>query len=87
LLADTAYDAPERVRGLRETAGRQIVIPPKTNRKLQREYDTALSKARHLLENVFATLKPFRGMATRDATRARIFLGAVYLAATVIWLN
>jgi hypothetical protein len=43
LLADKAYDAPERVLDVLETAGGQIVIPPKKNRKLQREYDTELN--------------------------------------------
>jgi transposase len=87
LLADKAYDAQERGLDLLEKAGVQIVIPPKKNRKLQREYDKELYKARHLIENFFAKLKQFRGIATRYDKRARTFLGAVYLAATVIWLN
>jgi transposase len=41
------------------------VIPPKVNRKLQREYDKELYKARHLIENFFAKLKLFRAIATR----------------------
>lgn len=87
LLADKAYDAQERVLDLLEKAGVQIVIPPKKNRKLQRDYDKELYKARHLIENFFAKLKQFRGIATRYDKRASTFLGAVYLAATVIWLN
>jgi transposase len=87
LLADKAYDAQERVLALLEKAGVQIVIPPKKNRKLQREYDKELYKARHLIENFFAKLKQFRGIATRYDKRASTFLGAVYLAAAVIWLN
>jgi hypothetical protein len=41
-LADKAYDAQERVLSLLERAGVQAVIPPKSNRKLQREYDKEL---------------------------------------------
>ncbi len=44
-------------------------------------------KARHLIENFFATLKQYRAIATRYDKRAKNFLGAIYLAATVIWLN
>jgi transposase len=50
-------------------------------------FDTELYKARHVIEHFFAKLKQCRGIATRDDKRARPFLGAVYLAATVIWLN
>jgi transposase len=87
LLADKAYDAKERVLELLKNAGVQAVIPPKKNRKAQREYDEELYKARHRIENFFAKLKQFRGIATRYDKRAKTFLGAVYLAAAVIWLN
>ena len=87
LLADKAYDAQERVLDRLKNAGVQAVIPPKKNRKDQREYDEEMYKARHLIENFFAKLKQFRGIATRYDKRAKTFLGAVYLAAAVIWLN
>jgi transposase len=87
LLADKAYDAQERVLDLLECAGVQAVIPPRKNRKVPRVYDAEMYTARHLIENFFATLKQFRGIATRYDKRAQTFLGAVYLAATVIWLN
>jgi transposase len=87
LLADKAYDAKERVLELLNNAGVQAVIPPKKNRKDQREYDAERYKARHRIENFFAKLKQFRGIATRYDNRATTFLGAVYLAAAVIWLN
>ncbi len=87
LLADKAYDARERVLDLLEKAGVQTVIPPKSNRIDQREYDEDMYKIRHLIENFFARLKQFRGIATRYDKRASTFLGAIYLAASVIWLN
>ncbi|NJM00308.1 MAG: transposase, partial [Synechococcaceae cyanobacterium SM2_3_2] len=34
----------------------------------------------------FAKLKQYRGIATRYHKRAENFLGAIYLAAAVIWL-
>ena len=86
-LADKAYDAQECMLDLLEKAGVQGVIPPKKNRKAPRAYDEDLYKARHLIENVFATLKQYRAIATSYDTRAETFLGAVYLAAAVIWLK
>ena len=87
LLAAKAYDAQERVLDLLAGAGVQAVIPPRKNRKEQRIDDEELYKARHLMENFFAKLKQFRGIATRYDKRANTFLGAVYLVASVIWLN
>ena len=87
LLADTAYDAQERVLDVLEQAEVTIVIPPKTNRRQPRPYDTHLYQARHLIENFFAKLKQYRALATRYDKRAVSFLGAIYLAASVILLN
>jgi transposase len=87
LLADKAYDASERVLKRLEDKQCEPVIPPKANRKEQRDYDKDLYKARHLIENFFAKLKQYRAIATRYDKTARNFLGAIYLAATVIWLN
>jgi len=86
-LADKAYDAQKRVLDLLQTAGVKTVIPPKSNRKEQRDYDQDMYKSRHLIENFFAKLKQYRAIATRYDKRACAFLGAIYFAASVIWLN
>ena len=87
LLADKAYDARDRVLEVLEKSGVQAVIPPKANRILQREYDEDMYKIRHLIENFFSKLKQFRAIATRYDKRASTFLGAIHLAASIIWLN
>ena len=87
VLADKGYDADERVIQRLEAQGKTAVIPPRCNRRTRREYDRELYKARHLIENFFAKLKQYRGIATRYDKRAVTFLGAIYLAASVIWLN
>ncbi len=87
LIADKAFDADERVLAPLAAAGKSAVIPPKANRRVARDYDRDLYKARHLIENFFAKLKQFRAIATRYDKTARNFLGAVHLAATAIWLN
>ena len=87
VLADRAYDAQTRVLDLLEQAGVTSVIPPKANRTQPRPYDKYLYQARHLIENFFAKLKQYRALATRYDKRAVSFLGAIYLAASVILLN
>ncbi|WP_242053834.1 IS5 family transposase [Nostoc sp. FACHB-888] len=87
VLADKGYDADERVIERLESLGKTAVIPPKRNRTSPRDYDRDLYKARHLIENFFAKLKQYRGIATRYDKRATNFLGAIYLVASVIWLN
>ncbi len=63
LIADKAYDADARVHEPLAKLGKSAVIPPKTNRKVPREYDKATYKTRHLIENFFAKLKQFRAIA------------------------
>jgi transposase len=87
LIADKAFDADKRVIEPLTAAGKTVVIPPKSNRRSPRTYDRELYKARHLVENFFARLKQFRAIATRYDKTARNFLAAVYLAASVVWLN
>jgi transposase len=64
-----------------------FVIPPKSNRKVQRDFDKDAYKARHLIENFFWKLKQYRAIATRYDKTARNFLAAIHLAAAIIWLN
>ncbi len=87
VIGDKGYDAEARVLAPLRAAGKVAVIPPKRNRKVPREYDAHLYAARHLIENFFCKLKQFRAIATRYDKTARNFLAAVYLAATVTWLN
>lgn len=87
ILGDKGYDAHERVIEVLPAQGKTAVIPPRRDRQQPREYDKELYKSRHLIENFFAQLKQYRAIATRYDKRARNFLGAIYLAASVIWLN
>ncbi len=87
LIADKAFDAEERVLRPLVRADKAAVIPPRANRKSPRPYDKELYKARHLIENFFAKLKQYRAIATRYDKRAVHFLGAIHLAAAIIWLN
>lgn len=87
LLADKAYDAKERVLDKVEKKKCNAVIPPKSSRKTKREYDKNLYKLRHKIENFFARLKQYRAIATRYDKTARNFLGGIFLAASILWVN
>ena len=66
--------------------GKAVVIPSRVTNRQPREYDRELYKARHLIENFFARLKQYRAIATRYDKTARNFLGAIHLAASMVWL-
>jgi transposase len=87
LIADKAFDADARVIEPLTACGKKTVIPSKANRREPRRFDRHIYKERHLIENFFARLKQYRAIATRYDKTARNFLAAVYLAASVIWLN
>jgi transposase len=87
IIADKAYDADERVIDKLKRAKKQVVIPPKSNRKVKRNYDKHIYKMRHLIENFFCKIKQFRAIATRYDKLDNTFLGAIFLTASMIWLN
>ena len=64
LLGDKAFDA-DWLRDELSNRGALAVIPPKSNRKIQYKYDEIVYRWRHLVENYFAKIKEFRGIATR----------------------
>ena len=86
LIADRGYDTNEIIETATK-AGMQSVIPPKKNRKIQRDYDRVVYKVRHLVENAFLHLKQWRGVATRYAKNASSFLAIVQIRCLVLWLK
>ena len=86
LLSDKGYDSNEII----EKAISQymnVVIPPKKNRKDQRDYDRYLYSLRHLVENAFLHLKRWRGIATRYAKNTSSFVAAVQIRCISLWLK
>ena len=75
-LSDRAYDA-DRLIHLTESQGSKIVIPPKSNRIDQREYDRHIYKERHLVECFFGKLKVFHRVSTRYEKLSKIYRAAV----------
>ena len=85
-LADRAFDANWLREALAE-ARIEAVIPPKSNRRFPAEFDRDSYKWRHLIENYFAKIKEFRGIATRYDKLASSFLGMLHLASIKFWLR
>ena len=86
LLADKAYDVDYIIEKA-ISQDMEVVIPPKKNRKEQREYDEYLYKLRHLVENAFLYLKQWRGIATRYAKNTKSFLAAVQIRCIHLWAS
>ena len=83
LIADKGYDSDEIINMAHEM-NMEAVIPPRKNRKHQREYDKDLYRLRHLVENAFLKLKEWRGIATRYAKNTASFLAAVHIRCIAI---
>ena len=86
VLADKGYDADYIVDAVR-AMGAEAVIPPKSNRRIAREYDAHLYKGRNLIERMYGKLKQFRRVATRYDKLASSFMSFVLVAAIAIWLK
>lgn len=83
LLADKAFDADWLLAKLDER-GAVAIIPPKSNRIVQRVFDKAMYAWRHLVENYFAKAKEFRGIATRYDKTDTSYAANWNLVATII---
>ena len=86
LLGDKGYDSNTVIAKALEQ-NMQLVIPPKRNRRVQREYDKYLYRLRHLVENAFLHLKRWRGIATRYAKNTSSFVAAVQIRCISLWAN
>ena len=85
VIADKGYDTEKILEKIKEL-GALGVIPPRSNRKIQREYDRELYKERNLIERAFNKLKRFRRIATRYDRKAIYFKSFLYLAASLMWI-
>lgn len=86
LLGDKGYDSNAIIAKALEQ-NMCVVIPPKKNRRIQREYDSYLYRLRHLVENAFLHLKRWRGIATRYAKNTSSFVAAVQIRCIALWAN
>ena len=83
-LADKGYDADWLIDELRDAGVEDIVIPPKENRKVKRDYNRELYKVRNVVERAINKLKHYRRIATRYEKTARNYYSLICLAAAII---
>jgi transposase len=86
VIADKGYDSDPLVAVI-EALPAEAVIPPRTNRLVQREYDQDLYKERHLVECFFNKIKQFRRVFSRFEQTARNYLAFAHFASTMILLR
>jgi len=86
VIGDKGYDSDKLV-GAIEAKGGKAVIPPRSNRKEQREYDEEQYKDRNLGERFWQKIKQFRRVATRYEKTARNFLAFVHVASIMVLLR
>ena len=82
LIADKAYDT-NSIRSELAASGIIATIPSRSSRTAPIWHDPASYRTRHLVENFFADLKQYRGIATRYCKLANSFTSFIHL---VSWL-
>jgi transposase len=85
VIADRGYDSDKLI-GAIEAVGAVAVIPPRSNRKQEREYDRHLYKDRNLVERFINRVKQCRRIATRYEKTARNYLAFWHLASIMVLL-
>jgi len=86
VIADRSYDAEDFLDAI-VVKKAVAVIPPRKNRKEQREYDRHLYKERHLIECFFNKMKHFRRLFSRFEKLDQRLLGFLSFAGVLIWLR
>jgi transposase len=86
VIADRGYDGDEVIEHISKSVCATPVIPPKSNRLVQREYDKHIYKERNLVERLFNKLKNFRKLATRYEKIKKNFESLICLACSFLWL-
>lgn len=86
VIADKGYDSDDFIDFIVAEVGAIPVIPPRSNRTAQREYDKYLYKARHLVECFINKLKWRRRLFSRFEKLDSRYLGFLFFASTLVWL-
>jgi transposase len=86
VIADKSYDADEFLQLIDATKAIPV-IPPRSNRKQQRGYDSHLYRERHLVECLIGLIKHYRRIFSRFEKLASRYLGFLYFVGALIWLR
>jgi len=86
VIADKAYDSDDFLKVI-FTYGAVPVIPPRSNRKISRQYDKHLYRERHLVECFINKIKHYRHIFSRFDKLANRYLGFISFVGALICLR
>jgi transposase len=86
-VADKGYDGEYLRWVIRECQSIPVIPKKKNSRSKNKQYDEDIYRLRHLVENLFARLKHFRGIATRFDKLKRNYVGTLAMACAYLWLK
>jgi transposase len=86
-VADKGYDGEYLRWVIRECDSIPVIPKKKNTRSKDIKYDRDVYRHRHLVENLFARLKHFRGIATRFDKLKRNYVGTLAMACAYLWLK
>ena len=86
VIADKAYDSDDFIQLILDS-GAVPVIPPKSNRKVSRQYDEHLYRERHLVECFIGKIKHYRRISSRFDKLSKTYLGFLRFVGALIWLK
>jgi transposase len=86
LIADKGYDDAKLIDAV-TAAGIEAVIPPRSNRVEQREYDRHLYRERHLIECFINKIKHYRRVFSRFEKLSKNYSGFLSFVSALIWLR
>ena len=87
LLGDKGYDSDALREQLFEKQTVPIILMKANSKRPNHFFDKELYKARHVIENLFAKMKQFRGFATRYDKLKRNYEAIVAIICNKIWLE
>ena len=85
VIADKGYDSNKFVE-LIESMGMEAVIPPRSNRKSPRAYDTELYRERNIVERFMHKIKNYRRIACRFDKLSLRYLGFLQFVSAFMWI-
>ena len=86
VIADKGYDSDEFIQLINEN-GADAVIPPRSRRITQRDYDKHLYRERHLVECFIGKIKQYRRIFSRFDKFASTYLSFLHFVGALIWLR
>lgn len=86
LIADKGYDSDPLIKSV-TAKGIKAVIPPKKNRRVQRDYDRHLYRERHLIECFIGKIKQYRRVFSRFEKLSKNYLGFLSFVSALVWLR